>query len=102
MIKQQQDEYSWKFIFLGANIDAQAVADDIGIPVDAAHDLRQRHDYAANRVAYEAVSAKCPVCAGASSNDASFDPESSETRRSAERSGATAAELLWQRRPRFG
>lgn len=31
MIKEQQEVYSWEFVFLGANIDAISVAADIGI-----------------------------------------------------------------------
>lgn len=31
MIKEQQEVYSWEFVFLGANIDAISVATDIGI-----------------------------------------------------------------------
>jgi von Willebrand factor type A domain len=31
MIKEQQEVYSWEFVFLGANIDATSVAADIGI-----------------------------------------------------------------------
>ena len=36
MINRQQKEYGWEFIFLGANIDAVAAADDIGISEDRA------------------------------------------------------------------
>lgn len=32
MIKHQREKYSWEFIFLGANIDAEAAAEEIGIP----------------------------------------------------------------------
>lgn len=31
-IKHQQEKYSWKFVFLGANIDAEFEADELGIP----------------------------------------------------------------------
>ncbi len=31
MIKEQQEKYSWEFVFLGSNIDAVGVATDIGI-----------------------------------------------------------------------
>jgi len=31
MIKHQEEKYNWKFIFMGANIDAELVAHDIGI-----------------------------------------------------------------------
>ena len=36
MIKNQQDKYKWEFLFLGANIDAVAAADNIGISEDRA------------------------------------------------------------------
>ena len=32
MIRHQREKYSWEFIFLGANIDAEAAAEEIGIP----------------------------------------------------------------------
>lgn len=35
-IKHQQDVYGWEFIFLGANIDARAVAQALNIPADNA------------------------------------------------------------------
>lgn len=38
MIKHQQDEYSWVFIFLGANMDSKAVAQAINIPMHNAID----------------------------------------------------------------
>lgn len=36
MITHQRDKYSWEFIFLGANIDAEGVAGQIGIARDRA------------------------------------------------------------------
>ena len=36
MIREQQEVYSWEFVFLGANIDAVSVAADIGIRQDRA------------------------------------------------------------------
>jgi hypothetical protein len=71
LITQQQDEYSWKFIFIGANMDAQAVAQDIGIPVAAAMTF-DSHDYAANRTAYAAVSANVSGLRGRRLQNASF------------------------------
>ena len=35
-IKRQQEKYNWEFIFLGANIDAIEVADNLGISKDRA------------------------------------------------------------------
>ena len=36
MIEEQQEKYSWEFVFLGSNIDAVGVATDIGIQQDRA------------------------------------------------------------------
>ena len=36
MIQRQKDKYGWEFIFLGANIDAVAAAENIGIHADRA------------------------------------------------------------------
>jgi hypothetical protein len=36
MIEEQQEKYSWEFVFLGSNIDAVGVATDIGIRQDRA------------------------------------------------------------------
>ena len=36
LIEQQKNKYGWEFIFLGANIDAIAVADRFGISEDRA------------------------------------------------------------------
>ena len=36
LVQQQEEEAGWKFVFLGANIDAERVAGDIGIPVENA------------------------------------------------------------------
>ncbi|MEH7011012.1 vWA domain-containing protein [Neobacillus niacini] len=37
LIKHQQEKYSWEFIFLGANIDAQKEADNLGIDSENAY-----------------------------------------------------------------
>ena len=37
MIEHQQTKYSWQFMFLGANIDAVAEADSLGITASHAH-----------------------------------------------------------------
>ena len=36
LVKRQEDEAGWEFIFLGANIDAVQVAGDVGIPAENA------------------------------------------------------------------
>lgn len=40
MIRHQRDKYSWEFIFLGANIDSESVAEEIGIPQKFAANYR--------------------------------------------------------------
>lgn len=37
LIKHQQEKYNWKFIFLGANIDAEKEADSLGINIENAY-----------------------------------------------------------------
>lgn len=39
LIKKEQDDYGWEFIFLGANIDAVTTADSYGIRRDRAFDF---------------------------------------------------------------
>lgn len=43
MIKHQTKKYSWEFLFLGANIDAIGVAEDIGIKANRA--VRYNNDF---------------------------------------------------------
>lgn len=44
LIKHQQEKYSWKFIFLGANIDASKEADNIGIDAKNAFQFQASSD----------------------------------------------------------
>jgi hypothetical protein len=37
LIRHQQEKYNWEFIFLGANIDAEREADNLGIELDNAY-----------------------------------------------------------------
>jgi ADP-heptose:LPS heptosyltransferase len=37
LIKHQQEKYNWEFIFLGANIDDEKEADNIGIDMENAY-----------------------------------------------------------------
>nr|WP_319472917.1 hypothetical protein [uncultured Sphaerochaeta sp.] len=39
MIKKEREIYGWEFIYLGANIDAETAAEDVGIPPDRAQDF---------------------------------------------------------------
>ena len=52
---QQQEEEGWAFILLGANIDAEQVAGDIGIPAENAATFAC--DAAGVRTNFEALSA---------------------------------------------
>ncbi|MFJ5758486.1 VWA domain-containing protein [Neobacillus sp. NPDC093182] len=44
LIKHQQEKYSWEFIFLGANIDAEKEADSLGIEVSNAFSFEATKD----------------------------------------------------------
>lgn len=39
MIKRERESFGWEFIYLGANIDAETAAEDVGIPPDRAQDF---------------------------------------------------------------
>ena len=54
MIRHQQDKYAWEFVFLGANIDAGNVAEEIGIARDKA--LQYANNADGTRAAFAAVS----------------------------------------------
>ncbi|NLU32719.1 MAG: VWA domain-containing protein [Clostridiaceae bacterium] len=54
MIEQQKYEYGWEFIFLGANIDAAAAAEQIGITRDRAADFHA--DSQGTMLNYEVIS----------------------------------------------
>ena len=54
MIRHQQDKYAWEFVFLGANIDAGSVAEEIGIARDNA--LQYANNADGTRAAFAAVS----------------------------------------------
>lgn len=56
LIKTQERDYNWQFLFVGANIDAQAVAGRIGIRKDRAMRFNS-HDYGATRSVYAASNA---------------------------------------------
>ncbi|MCD7761476.1 MAG: hypothetical protein LUH16_06845 [Clostridiales bacterium] len=54
MVEQEQTEYGWEFLFLGANIDAISTARRFGIDADRAVNFHA--DGAGVRLNYEAVS----------------------------------------------
>lgn len=79
LITRQREQYNWKFIFLGANIDAVKVAADIGIPTASAMQF-DSHDYASNVAAYAAPgvytsAARGAALAGEEVMDAAFTDE---------------------------
>mgnify|MGYP000860618975 CR=1 FL=1 len=55
LVKRQEDEAGWEFIFLGANIDAVQVAGDVGIPAENAATFAC--DVAGVRTNFEALGA---------------------------------------------
>jgi hypothetical protein len=60
MIRRQQKQYGWEFLFLGANIDAVETARHFGIGKDRA--VNYRSDKRGTRLNYEVVSdAICTV-----------------------------------------
>ena len=60
LIKHQQEEYAWEFIFMGANIDAAKEADSIGIKMENAYNFEASEAGVENmyNVICEAVSEK--------------------------------------------
>ena len=64
MVKRQQEEYGWEFLFLGANIDAVSTASHFGIRADRA--VRYNSDREGTALNYKVVSeAVCSVRCGA-------------------------------------
>lgn len=55
LVKQQEDQYGWQFLFLGANIDAVGVAGDLGIGAERAIQF-DSHDYTNNAAVYASTS----------------------------------------------
>lgn len=53
MISQRKEKYGWEFLFLGANMDVEAAAEDMGIGSDRA--VRYCCDRAGTEISYEAV-----------------------------------------------
>ena len=60
MVKRQQEQFGWEFLFLGANIDAVETASHFGIGADRA--VTFRNDAAGQQLNYEELSeAMCTV-----------------------------------------
>lgn len=55
MVERQKDKYGWEFLFLGANIDAVAVAGRFGIGKERA--INYECDSEGTRIQYEALNA---------------------------------------------
>jgi len=69
MIKKQQEEHGWEFIFLGANIDSAETADRMGIRRDRAANYRQdskgmKASYETMNEAITAVRGNCGLDSG--------------------------------------
>ena len=69
MIKRQQEEHGWEFIFLGANIDSAETADRMGIRRDRAANYRQdskgmKASYETMNEAITAVRGNCDLDSG--------------------------------------
>ena len=69
MIKRQQEEHGWEFIFLGANIDSAETADRMGIRRDRAANYRQdskgmKASYETMNEAITAVRGNCSLDSG--------------------------------------
>lgn len=68
MIERQKEKFGWKFLFLGANIDAVSTAEGFGISADRA--VTYKADSEGTRMNFDAVSEvvgcvrKCAPIAG--------------------------------------
>ncbi|MBR0415059.1 MAG: VWA domain-containing protein [Clostridia bacterium] len=60
LIEQKKEAEGWEFLFIGANIDAAATAEDIGI--DRARAANYKADNAGTAVVFEALSAPIRAC----------------------------------------
>lgn len=70
MIQEQQDKYSWEFVFLGSNIDAIATASDMGIRYSNAMTYANTPD--GTREAFKSVSENITFCRCNKNSDMSF------------------------------
>ena len=70
MIKEQQDKYSWEFVFLGSNIDAVSTAEDMGIREGNA--MTYANSPNGTREAFQSVSENLSFCRRNERSDMSF------------------------------
>jgi hypothetical protein len=75
MIERQQNDYKWKFSFLGANQDAFAEAGDIGIALDAVANYKPRRSKEAFLAASANVGRMKRAMASGQSVFSAFTPE---------------------------
>lgn len=79
MIKEQRETYSWKFVFLGVDIEAEQVADSIQIPIANAVKVSRRQGAAAYQVTSQKIAkARSAVSAGMPSAAANLDYSAEE------------------------
>ncbi len=79
MIERQQNDYKWKFSFLGANQDAFAEAGDIGIALDAVANYQPRKTKEAFFAASANVGRMKRAMASGQSVFSAFTPEERES-----------------------
>lgn len=74
LIKQQKEQYSWKFVFLGVEIDAEAIASNLNIDADAAVQVaRDKSDIAYELFSGKMSSSRSAVRKGASAQSVSLN-----------------------------
>jgi hypothetical protein len=77
LIKQQQEQYNWHFIFLGANIDAVKVGAAMGVPMASAMTYNA-DDSQAVMDSYSSVGAGVSGLRSGMASAAAFSPEDRE------------------------
>ena len=60
LIEKQKKEYDWEFLFIGANIDAEATAVNIGISRDRA--VNYNADSVGTKVVFDSIAAPVMAC----------------------------------------
>ena len=60
LVEKEKEKYGWEFLFIGANIDAEATAANIGISRERA--VNYRADSQGTQVIFDAISAPVMAC----------------------------------------
>ena len=60
LVEKEKEKYGWEFIFIGANIDAEVTAVNIGISRERA--VNYRADSKGTEVVFNAISAPVMAC----------------------------------------